>query len=165
MRISDWSSDVCSSDLGPDPVEVARRMDELAALYAKFQKVYAKSGASAKQAGKLREEMANLFVTFKLPLPLVDVLVRKLRAVLGEIKDHERRILDLATRKAKMPRKDFIRSWEDKQTNLEWVDDVLHHQNKQASGWREGNEQKTGHHTATAPIQNQDPGGIVHKKS
>src|SRR5690606_8173255 len=30
---------------GPDPAEVARRMDELAALYAKFQKVYAKNGA------------------------------------------------------------------------------------------------------------------------
>src|SRR5690606_11827098 len=77
---------------GPDPVEVARRMDELAALYAKFQKVYAKNGAGSKQAAKLREEMANLFVSFKLPLPLVDVLVRKLREVLGEIKDHERRI-------------------------------------------------------------------------
>src|SRR5690606_22444496 len=97
---------------GPDPVEVARRMDELGALYAKFQKVYAKNGAASKQAAKLREEMANLFVTFKLLLPLVDVLVRKLREVLGEIKDHERRILELATRKARMPRKDFIRSWE-----------------------------------------------------
>src|SRR5690606_31458219 len=41
---------------GPDPAEVARRMDELGALYAKFQKVYAKNGAGAKQAAKLREE-------------------------------------------------------------------------------------------------------------
>src|SRR3546814_927657 len=128
-------------------------MDELAALYAKFQKVYAKSGASAKQAGKLREEMANLFVTFKLPLPLVDVLVRKLREVLGEIKDHERRILDLATRKAKMPRKDFIRSWEGNQTNLEWVDDVLKRKQKWSSGLREVKDQIIAHQEATIAIE------------
>ncbi|WP_417472215.1 RNA polymerase sigma factor RpoD [Luteimonas mephitis] len=138
---------------GPDPVEVARRMDELAALYAKFQKVYAKSGASAKQAAKLREEMANLFVSFKLPLPLVDVLVRKLREVLGEIKDHERRILELATRKAKMPRKDFIRSWEGNQTNLEWVDDVLKRKQKWSSGLREVKDQIIAHQEATIAIE------------
>ncbi|GAB3310210.1 RNA polymerase sigma factor RpoD [Luteimonas notoginsengisoli] len=138
---------------GPDPVEVARRMDELAALYAKFQKVYAKNGASAKQAGKLREEMANLFVTFKLPLPLVDVLVRKLREVLGEIKDHERRILELSTRVAKMPRKDFIRSWEGNQTNLEWVDDVLKRKQKWSSGLREVKDQIIAHQEATIAIE------------
>ncbi len=138
---------------GPDPVEVARRMDELAALYTKFQKVYAKNGAGAKQAAKLREEMANLFVTFKLPLPLVDVLVRKLREVLGEIKDHERRILELATRKARMPRKDFIRSWEGNQTNLGWVDDVLKRKQKWSSGLREVKDQIIAHQEATIAIE------------
>src|SRR5690606_3772273 len=39
---------------GPDPAEVARRMEALAALYTKFQKTYAKSGAEAKPALKLR---------------------------------------------------------------------------------------------------------------
>ncbi|GAA3924235.1 RNA polymerase sigma factor RpoD [Luteimonas lutimaris] len=138
---------------GPDPVEVARRMDELAALYTKFQKLYAKSGAGGKQAAKLREDMANLFVTFKLPLPLVDVLVRKLREVLGEIKDHERRILDLATRKAKMPRKDFIRSWEGNQANLGWVDDVLKRKQKWSSGLREVKDQIIAHQEATIAIE------------
>src|SRR3546814_12803430 len=103
--------------------------------------------------------MANLFVTFKLPLPLVDVLVRKLREVLGEIKDHERRILDLATRKAKMPRKDFIRSWEGNQTNLEWVDDVLKRKQKWSSGLREGKDQVIAHQAATIAERNRDEEG------
>src|SRR3546814_15345818 len=96
--------------------------------------------------------MANLFVTFKLPLPLVDVLVRKLREVLGEIKDHERRILDLDTRKAKMPRKDFIRSWEGNQTNFEWVDDVLKRKEKWSSGVREVKDQIIAEQEATIQI-------------
>jgi RNA polymerase primary sigma factor len=149
----DAAADEEAGPTGPDPAEVARRMDELASLYGKFQKSYAKNGAAAKPAIKLREEMAELFVTFKLPLPLVDTLVRKLREVLGEIKDHERRILELATRVAKMPRKDFIRAWEGNQTNLEWVDDVLKRKQKWSSGLREVKDQIIAHQEATIAIE------------
>ncbi|MCR6663223.1 MAG: RNA polymerase sigma factor RpoD [Luteimonas sp.] len=138
---------------GPDPAEVARRMDELAANYAKFQKSYAKNGASAKPVLKLREEMAAIFVTFKLPLPLTDALVKKLRDVVGEIKDHERRILDLSTKVAKMPRKDFIRAWEGNQTNLGWVDDVLKRKQKWSSALRDVKDQIVAEQEATIAIE------------
>ena len=138
---------------GPDPEEVARRMEALTADYAKFQKIYAKHGATSKQAAKLREDMATQFVSFKLPLPLVDVYVRKLRDVLGEVKDHERRILELATRVAKMPRKEFIRAWEGNQTNLEWVDDVLKRKQKWSSGLRDVKEKIIAHQEATIELE------------
>ncbi|HRO26648.1 MAG TPA: RNA polymerase sigma factor region1.1 domain-containing protein, partial [Luteimonas sp.] len=138
---------------GPDPAEVARRMEAMAATYAKFQKSYAKNGPSAKPVLKLREEMAEIFVTFKLPLPLTDVLVKKLRDVVGEIKDHERRILDLSTRVAKMPRKDFIRAWDGNQTNLGWVDDVLKRKQKWSSGLREVKDQIIAEQEATIAIE------------
>src|SRR5690606_9201618 len=63
----DSSDEEEAGPTGPDPVEVERRMSELASLYAKFQKSYAKNGPSAKPVLKLREEMAALFVTIKLP--------------------------------------------------------------------------------------------------
>ncbi|MGY1458485.1 MULTISPECIES: RNA polymerase sigma factor RpoD [unclassified Luteimonas] len=138
---------------GPDPAEVARRMEEMGAAYAKFQKTVAKNGPSAKQALKLREEMAATFTSFKLPLPLTDVLVRKLRDVAGQIKDHERRILDLSTRVAKMPRKDFIRAWDGNQTNLEWVEDLLKRKQKWASGLRDVKEQIVAEQQATLDIE------------
>ncbi|MDH5830582.1 RNA polymerase sigma factor RpoD [Luteimonas sp. M1R5S18] len=138
---------------GPDPAEVGRRMEALGALYAKFQKSYAKNGAEAKPVLKLREEMAAIFTTFKLPLPLTDVLVKKLRDVVGEIKDHERRILDLSTRVAKMPRKDFIRAWEGNQTNLGWVDDVLKRKQKWSSGMREVKDQIIAEQEATISVE------------
>ena len=87
---------------GPDPAEVARRMEVLGASYTKFQKSYAKHGPANKAVAKLREDMAEQFMTIKLPLALTDTLVRKLREVLGQIKEHERRILDLSTRIARM---------------------------------------------------------------
>ncbi|TYT25957.1 RNA polymerase sigma factor RpoD [Luteimonas viscosa] len=150
---SDDSDSEDAGPTGPDPAEVARRMEALAALYAKFQKSYAKNGAEAKPVLKLREEMAEIFVTLKLPLPLTDVLVRKLRDVVGEIKDHERRILDLSTRVAKMPRKDFIRAWEGNQTNLGWVDDVLKRKQKWSSGMREVKDQIVAEQEATLSVE------------
>ena len=138
---------------GPDPLEVARRMEALAASYVKFQKSFAKNGPSAKPVLKLREEMAEQFMTLKLPLPLTDTLVRKLREVLGQIKDHERRILDLSTRVAKMPRKDFIRSWEGNQTNLHWVDEVLKRKQKWSSALRDVKDQIVAEQEATIGIE------------
>ncbi|HST46030.1 MAG TPA: RNA polymerase sigma factor RpoD [Luteimonas sp.] len=134
---------------GPDPLEVARRMESLASNYAKFQRSVAKNGASAKQVLKLREDMAEVFVTLKLPLPLTDTLVRKLREVVSSIKDHERRILDLSTRVAKMPRKDFIRAWDGNQTNTGWVDEVLKRKQKWSSGLRDVREQIIAEQEAT----------------
>ncbi|MEN1956061.1 RNA polymerase sigma factor RpoD [Luteimonas changyuni] len=138
---------------GPDPAEVARRMEEMAANYAKFEKAVAKGGPTAKAALKLREEMAETFTTLKLPLPLTDVLVRQLRDVVGEIKDHERRILDLSTRVARMPRKDFIRAWDGNQTNLEWVDELLKRKQKWASGLRDVKDQIVAGQEATIAIE------------
>ena len=126
---------------GPDPAEVARRMDAMAAIYTKFQKSYAKNGPTAKAVLKLREEMAEIFVTFKLPLPLMDTLVKKLREVVNEIKDHERRILDLSTRVAKMPRKDFIRAWDGNQTNTDWADEMIKRKQKWSSALKDVRDQ------------------------
>ncbi|AXK73413.1 RNA polymerase sigma factor RpoD [Lysobacter sp. TY2-98] len=122
---------------GPDPVEVANRMGALADLYGKFEKSHAKNGADHKSTKKIREEMAEIFVTLKLPLGLTDALVRNLRDSVAKVKEHERRILDLSVRIAKMPRKDFIRAWDGNQTNLEWVDELLKRKQKWASALRD----------------------------
>src|SRR3546814_3323469 len=53
-----------------------------------------------------------------------------------------------------MPRKDFIRSWEGNQTNIEWVDDVLKRKQKWSSGLREVKDQIIAHQEATIAIEN-----------
>jgi len=124
-------------DTGPDPAEVGRRMDTLKALYTKFQKAHAKYGAADKKTIKAREEMAAEFLRLKLPLALMDAFVRKLREVVNAIKEHERKVLDICVRNAKMPRKDFLRAWPGNEINLAWADDVIRRKQKWASGMRE----------------------------
>jgi len=124
-------------DTGPDPAEVGRRMDNLKGMYTKFQKAHAKYGAADKKTVKVREEMAAEFLRLKLPLALMDAFVRKLREVVNSIKEHERRILDICVRNAKMPRKDFLRAWPGNEINLDWADDVIRRKQKWSSGMRE----------------------------
>ena len=124
-------------DTGPDPAEVARRMEVLKGLYGKFQKSHAKLGPSDKKTHKLREEMAAEFMRLKLPMVQTESFLRKLREVVGSIKEHERKILDIATRSAKMPRKDFIRAWPGNETNVTWADEVIRRKQKWSSGVRE----------------------------
>ena len=124
-------------DTGPDPAEVGRRMDTLKGLYVKFQKTHGKYGAADKKTLKAREEMAAEFLRLKLPLALMDAFVRKLRECVNSIKEHERKILDIATRNAKMPRKDFLKAWPGNEINLDWADEVIRRKQKWSSGVRE----------------------------
>ncbi len=136
---------------GPDPEEVAARMQALADAFNAFKKAAAKG--EGKHLLKLREEMSAVFVTLKLPLPLTDVLTRQLRDTMAGIKSHERRVLNLATVTARMPRKDFIRSWEGNQTNLEWVEDALKRKQKWSSALRDVKDQIISEQQATIDIE------------
>ena len=131
-------------DTGPDPAEVARRMEVLKNLYGKFQKTHAKYGSADKKTLKVREEMATEFLRLKLPLAQMDSFLRKLREVINSIKEHERKILDIATRNAKMPRKDFLRAWPGNETNTTWADEVIRRKQKWSSGVREFKDEIVG---------------------
>ena len=138
---------------GPDPLEVAARMEAMGAAFARFQKSYAKQGPSAKPVLKAREDIAEILTGLKLPLGLTDTLVRRLREVVGRVKDHERRILDLSTRVARMPRKDFIKAWDGNQTNLAWVDELLKRKQKWGSGLRDVRDQIIAEQESTIALE------------
>ena len=112
-------------DTGPDPIEVARRMNELRTGYAKFQKLSEKHGLGDKKALKLRDQIAEEFLKLKLPAVLIDALVRKLREVVSNIRHHERLIMDVCIKQAKMPRKDFLKVFPSNETNLDWADELM----------------------------------------
>ncbi|MDS9990507.1 RNA polymerase sigma factor RpoD [Xylella fastidiosa] len=139
--------------IGPDPAEVASRIESLSTEYAKFKKLYAKHGPEHKAVIKVREDMAAIFVTFKLSLPLTDLLVQQLQNMVNSVKDHERKVLHLATNVAKMPRKDFIRSWENNQTNLEWVEDAIKRKQKWSSALRDIKDQITAEQQSSIDLE------------
>lgn len=127
------SEETGPGETGPDPVEVARRMEELRQLYTKFQKTAEKHGLADKKAEQIRDEMAEAFLKLKLPAIMIDRLVKKLRDVVANIRQHERIIMDLCIKQAKMPHKDFLRAFPSNETNLGFVDDIIRKKQKWSS--------------------------------
>ncbi len=108
-------------DTGPDPEEARRRFEELNALFAKAVATAAKHGKSHPRSQKLFAESAESFMRFKLVPRLVDRLTVSLHEIVARIRTHERVIMDICVGKAHMPRKDFITSFPDNETDLGWL--------------------------------------------
>src|ERR1700754_2926358 len=106
---------------GPDPEEVKRRMEELRALSAKFQKAAPKAEINDKKVLKIRDQMAEAFLKLKLPSALIDGFVRKLREVVNDIRHRERVLMDIFVKQVKMPRAEFLKSFPSNEGNLEWA--------------------------------------------
>jgi RNA polymerase primary sigma factor len=107
---------------GPDPEEVKRRMELLREHYAKFQKAAPKATSiTDKKIVKIRDQMAEEFLKLKLPSALIDGFVRKLREVVGDIRHHERTLMDIFVKQVKMPKAEFLKAFPSNEGNLEWA--------------------------------------------
>ena len=107
---------------GPDPEEVKRRMELLRDYYGKFQKAAPKAAdITDKKVTKLRDQMAEEFLKLKLPSALIDGFVRKLREVVGDIRHHERVLMEIFVKHVKMPKSEFLKAFPSNEGNLEWA--------------------------------------------
>ncbi len=105
-----------------DPEEVRRRMELLRDHYAKFQEAASEvASITDKKIIELRDQMAEEFLKLKLPSAVIDGFVRKLREVVGNIRHHERALMDIFVKQVKMPKAEFIRIFPDNEGNLGWT--------------------------------------------
>ncbi|MCP5157358.1 MAG: RNA polymerase sigma factor RpoD [Ectothiorhodospiraceae bacterium] len=108
-------------DLGPDPEEARTRFKKLKRTFSRLGTVTRKEGSTAEAAQKLRDDLADQFLELKLTPKLVDRLTANLRDVVERIRQHERAVMHLCVNEAKMPRKDFIASFPQNETNPNWL--------------------------------------------
>jgi RNA polymerase primary sigma factor len=114
-------------DTGPDPEEAKERFGKIQKLYANLQKHLAKHGndASDKKLQKIRVDLAEEFLQLKLVPKLMDQLVNNMRDLVDRIRSQERIIMEICVNKAKMPRKAFVTSFPDNETDPKWLDKQL----------------------------------------
>ncbi|QEI11418.1 RNA polymerase sigma factor RpoD [Cellvibrio japonicus] len=110
---------------GVDPEEARARFEELQKQYEKTTKALAKHGYGSKQAEKELNALGDLFKFFKLPARQFDPIYNNAREALDKVRKHERRVMDLCTRKAQMQRKTFIKEFPGNETNADWLPDLL----------------------------------------
>jgi len=110
---------------GPDPVEVKRRMAEIDDQLVKTDKAIEKHGRGSKQADKENLLLAELFAPIKLSPKYFEELVGSCRDNLDAVRAQERSIMMICTRKCKMNRQVFIKSFQGNEGSEEWVNNLL----------------------------------------
>jgi len=110
---------------GPDPEEVAAHFEKLGLHHAKFVELNEKYGPGNAEAQVELDAMAGMFMYLKLPAKMVDHLVDRLRYAVSRSREHERAILQMVVRQAKMPKLSFIKSFHENEANPDWIDSVL----------------------------------------
>ncbi len=104
-------------DTGPSPKEVRAYFRKMERLYTRL----CSASNSSKKRSKLREQLAQHFTHVKLVPKLVDLLTTDLCNMVDRIRAHERLIMQVCVREAKMPRAKFVQTFTSNETNTEWV--------------------------------------------
>ncbi len=108
-------------DTGPDPEEARERFQQLAKLHKKAMSALNRHGHDDPKTEKLRHQVADCFLELKLTPKMGARLVSQLRDIIDRIRSQEKVIMSVCVSKAQMPRKDFIVSFPDNETDMEWL--------------------------------------------
>jgi len=110
------------SAAGPDPEEARIRFTELRKQYDKAAATVAKNKRGHKKSAEELDKLGDLFKCFKLTPKQFDPLLAHIRAVLSRLRRHERTVMSLCVRGAKMPRKTFISTFPGHEIDEKWID-------------------------------------------
>jgi RNA polymerase primary sigma factor len=112
-------------DRGPDPEEAKAKAKLLRKHFKALLNAIAKHGRDDSKTVKVQEKVTEAFMDFRFVPNLFNELVANLRDAIAFIRGQERSIMDLCVTRARMPRKEFITSFPDNETNLDWIEDQI----------------------------------------
>ncbi len=108
-------------DTGPDPEEVRERFAEIRKRYNETIAAITKDSGDLIITQQLRSKMADPIMELKLTPKITEALIANLREMISRIREQEKIIMDICVSKAHMPRKEFITSFPDNETDLSWL--------------------------------------------
>jgi len=118
---SDDDSEEEAVDTGPDPEEAKERFASIKKLFARHHKAAEKYGRADERCTKIYTQMVNELAEIKLVAKVSEMLISNVRGIVNNVRAHERVIMDICVSKARMPRKSFITSFPDNETDLDWL--------------------------------------------
>ncbi len=107
---------------GPDLKEVQRRMTNLKRQFNKTMKVVDSKGRASKEAQAEYEKLGQIFQFLKFSPRMFDDIAIIARSGLSNIREKEKFIQEQLVKKARMPRKDFIKNFTENLTKVKWID-------------------------------------------
>jgi RNA polymerase primary sigma factor len=108
-----------------DPEEVKAHFEDFRKLHKKVQAATKKNGRSHVKTQEARRELQEKFLVFKLVPRVSEQLAQLVRSVVEEIRQHEKVVMDICVKQCKIPRKDFLQMFIDKETDDTWLKNLL----------------------------------------
>ncbi len=94
---------------------------KLEKLHLKFIKAVKRYGKDNQKTKVHEQKLAQQFLEIRLTPKFIDLVTKKLRDLVDQIRYSERRIMELCVKEAKMPRKEFINSFTGNETDFKWI--------------------------------------------
>ena len=124
-EVDDTEEDEDEHEGGLDPEEATERFEAIRAQLIKTDKSIVRYGRDSKASVRNIQELGDLFKYLKLTPRQFDPLVGLIRSAVEKIRAQERNIMKLSIRYAKMPRKEFIKSFPGNEVNLKWTSTLV----------------------------------------
>jgi RNA polymerase primary sigma factor len=119
----DDSDEVVES--GPDPEEAKSKAALLRKHHKSLVTYLNKYGRDHSKTIKAQEKLSASFLEFKYLPAVFQDMVENLRAAITFIRNQERSIMDICVNDARMPRKEFIATFPDNETNPDWINSQI----------------------------------------
>ncbi|QJR82753.1 RNA polymerase sigma factor RpoD [Alteromonas pelagimontana] len=112
-------------DTGVDPELAREKFAQLREQYVKARGVIEKKGRSHKDSRIEIEALSEVFKEFRLVPKQFDRMVKNMRDMMDKVRIQERLVMKFCVMNAKMPKKDFIKSFAGNETSTKWLHEAL----------------------------------------
>ncbi|MBB3142848.1 RNA polymerase sigma factor RpoD [Halomonas organivorans] len=110
---------------GPDPEEARARFEQIREQNAAAQRAIEAEGRGSASAQAELARLAELFSPIKLVPKHFERLVGQVRISVEQVRAQEKSVMQLCVKKAKVPRKTFIKAFPGNESRLDWLDDFM----------------------------------------
>lgn len=114
-------SAIASADLLKLKADALERFAVIRDIYHEMQVLLDKEGSYQQAYLDLQEKISSELMGIRFSAKMVEKLCDTQRELVSDVRNYERKIMDLCVSKAKMPRNHFIKTFPGNETNLDWI--------------------------------------------
>jgi RNA polymerase primary sigma factor len=122
---ADEGAAIAAANLAQLKADALERFVVLREAFGRMQQALQKKGARHKSYLDAQEQISNELMGIRFSVKQVEALCDGLRALVEEVRGHERNIMELCVNKGGMPRPHFIQVFPGNESNLDWVLDEI----------------------------------------
>ena len=101
--------------------DALERFTTIHGIFVKMQNVLVKKGPREKAYLKAQQQISGELMNIRFTARIIERLCDSVRHMVENVRNHERKILELCVKKGNMPRQHFIKVFPGNETNLEWL--------------------------------------------